>query len=97
MVELMKFLESHWQEPDEGIWEVRGGRQHFTHSKMMAWLAFDRAIKLVEECDCAAASTLIAGAKFGMKFTQKFAIAATTRRRRLSHSFMGPMPWMRAS
>jgi GH15 family glucan-1,4-alpha-glucosidase len=54
MVQLMKFLESHWQKPDEGIWEVRGGRQHFTHSKMMAWLAFDRAIKLVEECGCAA-------------------------------------------
>jgi GH15 family glucan-1,4-alpha-glucosidase len=54
MIQLMKFLESHWQEPDEGIWEVRGGRQHFTHSKMMAWLAFDRAIKLVEECGCAA-------------------------------------------
>ena len=54
MVAMMKFLESHWQEPDEGIWEVRGGRQHFTHSKMMAWLAFDRAIKLVEDCGCAA-------------------------------------------
>ena len=54
MVELMKFLESHWQEPDEGIWEVRGRRQQFTHSKIMAWLAFDRAIKLVEDCECAA-------------------------------------------
>jgi GH15 family glucan-1,4-alpha-glucosidase len=54
MLELMKFLESHWQEPDEGIWEVRGGRQHFTHSKVMAWLAFDRAIKMVENCQCAA-------------------------------------------
>lgn len=54
MVELMKFLESHWHEPDEGIWEVRGGRQQFTHSKMMAWLAFDRAIKLVEDCNCTA-------------------------------------------
>ena len=53
-VALMKFLESHWQDPDEGIWEVRGPRQQFTHSKMMAWLAFDRAIKLVEECGCAA-------------------------------------------
>src|SRR5438093_10387747 len=51
---LMKFLESHWQKPDEGIWEVRGGRQQFTHSKMMAWLAFDRAIKMVENCECAA-------------------------------------------
>jgi GH15 family glucan-1,4-alpha-glucosidase len=55
IVAVMKFLESHWHEPDEGIWEVRGGRQHFTHSKMMAWLAFDRAIKMVEECGCAAA------------------------------------------
>jgi GH15 family glucan-1,4-alpha-glucosidase len=54
MVAIMEFLESHWQEPDEGIWEVRGGRQQFTHSKMMAWLAFDRAIKLVETCHCAA-------------------------------------------
>src|SRR5215468_2468940 len=54
MVAIMKFLESHWQKPDEGIWEVRGGRQQFTHSKMMAWLAFDRAIKMVEKCGCAA-------------------------------------------
>jgi GH15 family glucan-1,4-alpha-glucosidase len=52
MVAIMKFLESHWQEPDEGIWEVRGRRQQFTHSKMMAWLAFDCAIKMVEECEC---------------------------------------------
>jgi GH15 family glucan-1,4-alpha-glucosidase len=55
MVQLMKFLESNWEKPDEGIWEVRGGRQQFTHSKMMAWMAFDRAIKLVEQCGCAAA------------------------------------------
>ena len=54
MIELVEFLESHWQKPDEGIWEVRGGPQHFTHSKMMAWLAFDCAIKLVEDCGCAA-------------------------------------------
>jgi GH15 family glucan-1,4-alpha-glucosidase len=53
-IELMKFLETKWQEPDEGIWEVRGGPQHFTHSKMMAWLAFDRAVKMSEECNCAA-------------------------------------------
>jgi GH15 family glucan-1,4-alpha-glucosidase len=51
-VELVKFLESNWDQPDEGIWEVRGGRKHFTHSKMMAWLAFDRAVKLVEKCGC---------------------------------------------
>jgi GH15 family glucan-1,4-alpha-glucosidase len=42
---LLKFLESHWERPDEGLWEVRGPRRHFTHSKIMAWVAFDRAIK----------------------------------------------------
>jgi GH15 family glucan-1,4-alpha-glucosidase len=40
---LLGFLESRWQEPDEGIWEIRGPRRHFTHSKLMAWVAFDRA------------------------------------------------------
>jgi GH15 family glucan-1,4-alpha-glucosidase len=45
---LLDFLESKWGEPDEGIWEVRGPRQHFTHSKVMAWVAFDRAVKAVE-------------------------------------------------
>jgi GH15 family glucan-1,4-alpha-glucosidase len=38
----------HWQEPDEGIWEVRSGRRHFTHSKVMAWVAIDRAVQAVE-------------------------------------------------
>jgi GH15 family glucan-1,4-alpha-glucosidase len=41
----MTYLEGVWMEPDEGIWEVRGGRQQFTHSKVMAWVAVDRAIK----------------------------------------------------
>ncbi len=45
---MIEHLETIWQEPDEGIWEVRGGRRHFTHSKVMAWVAFDRAIKSVE-------------------------------------------------
>src|SRR6266516_4512767 len=58
MVQLMKFLESNWQKPDEGMWEVRGGRKHVTHSKMMAWVAFDRAVKLVEDCGCAAGEHL---------------------------------------
>jgi GH15 family glucan-1,4-alpha-glucosidase len=47
--QLLHFLEMAWQRPDDGIWEVRGGRRHFVHSKMMAWVAFDRAIKLIEE------------------------------------------------
>ena len=45
---LLDFLESNWQRPDEGIWEVRGGQRPFTHSKVMAWRAFDRAVKSVE-------------------------------------------------
>ncbi|HJS48962.1 MAG TPA: glycoside hydrolase family 15 protein [Gaiellaceae bacterium] len=42
------WLESGWRREDEGIWEVRGPRRHFTHSKVMAWVAFDRAVKSVE-------------------------------------------------
>ncbi len=46
---LLGALETLWRHPDEGIWEVRGPRQHFTHSKVMAWLAFDRAVHNVED------------------------------------------------
>ena len=42
---LMDFLEGAWDQPDEGIWEVRGPRRHFTHSKVLAWVAFDRAVQ----------------------------------------------------
>jgi GH15 family glucan-1,4-alpha-glucosidase len=45
----MEFLEDAWQRPDDGIWEVRGGRRHFVHSKMMAWVAFDRVARLLTE------------------------------------------------
>ena len=45
---LVRFLETSWREPDDGIWEVRGPRRHFTHSKVMAWVAFDRAVKAIE-------------------------------------------------
>ena len=45
---LLAHLETVWRAPDEGIWEVRGGSRHFTHSKVMAWVAFDRGIKAVE-------------------------------------------------
>ena len=45
---LAGFVETAWERPDEGIWEVRGPRRHFTHSKVMAWVALDRAIKAVE-------------------------------------------------
>ncbi|MDY7231300.1 glycoside hydrolase family 15 protein [Hyalangium rubrum] len=46
---LLRFIERAWEFPDEGIWEVRGGRQHFTHSKVMAWVAVDRAVKSAEQ------------------------------------------------
>ena len=45
---LLKFLEENWERADEGIWEVRGARRQFTHSKVMAWVAFDCAVKAVE-------------------------------------------------
>ena len=48
---LMRFLENAWKEPDDGIWEIRGPRRHFTHSKVMAWVAADRMIRTVEEFD----------------------------------------------
>ena len=46
---LIAHLDEIWEQPDDGIWEVRGGRRHFTHSKVMAWVAFDRAIRSAEE------------------------------------------------
>jgi GH15 family glucan-1,4-alpha-glucosidase len=46
---LLEHLEGAWQEPDEGIWEVRGPRRNFTHSKVMAWVAMDRAVKSAEQ------------------------------------------------
>jgi GH15 family glucan-1,4-alpha-glucosidase len=45
---LLDYLEGAWSEPDDGIWEIRGERRHFVHSKVMAWVAFDRAVRSVE-------------------------------------------------
>ncbi|GIE97545.1 glycoside hydrolase family 15 protein [Paractinoplanes rishiriensis] len=50
-IKLMEYVEEHWTDPDEGIWEVRGGPKQFVHSKLMAWVAADRAVKAVEEFD----------------------------------------------
>jgi GH15 family glucan-1,4-alpha-glucosidase len=46
---LVKFVEKNWDKPDNGLWEIRGPRRHFTHSKVMAWVAIDRAVKAVEQ------------------------------------------------
>src|SRR5438067_5178808 len=45
---LLEFLESNWDAPDNGIWEIRGDRQHLTHSKVMVWVALDRGIQAIE-------------------------------------------------
>ena len=76
-----KFLEhlsKIWREPDEGIWEVRGAPRHFTHSKVMAWVAFDRAIKSAETFGCEGRS--INGARCATKSTTRSAPRASTRR-----------------
>lgn len=44
---LLEWLSEHWQDADEGIWEVRGGRKHFVHSRLMSWVAFDRALRII--------------------------------------------------
>ena len=48
-LQILEWLEAHWQDPDDGIWEVRGGRKHFVHSKVMAWVAVDRLVKMAED------------------------------------------------
>ena len=50
---LLAFVAEHWDKPDEGLWEIRGPRRHFTHSKVMAWVAFDRAVKDAERFELA--------------------------------------------
>ena len=45
---LVDELAEHWDEPDNGLWEIRGPQRHFTHSRVMVWVAFDRAVKAVE-------------------------------------------------
>ena len=50
---LVEHLAEHWDEPDHGLWEIRGEPRHFTHSRVMVWVAFDRAVKAVEEHGCA--------------------------------------------
>jgi GH15 family glucan-1,4-alpha-glucosidase len=47
-VVVLEYLERLWSEPDDGIWEIRGERRHFVHSKVMAWVAFDRAVRSIE-------------------------------------------------
>jgi GH15 family glucan-1,4-alpha-glucosidase len=50
LLDLVDAACDHWQEPDSGIWEIRGRQRHFVHSKVMAWMAMDRGIRLAKEC-----------------------------------------------
>ncbi|WP_182905415.1 glycoside hydrolase family 15 protein [Microbispora sp. H13382] len=49
VTKIMEFFEHNWDQPDEGLWEVRGPRRHFVHSKVMAWVAADRMVRIIEE------------------------------------------------
>ena len=78
-----------WRDPDEGIWEVRGPRQHFTHSKVMSWVAFDRAIKLADNFGLACRSN--SGKRCVTRFTMISAQRHTTRNEAHSCSTMAPI------
>lgn len=91
---LLGFLESKWREPDEGLWEVRGPRQHFTHSKVMAWVAADRAVKTWRPTRrCAAMST--SGGRCATRCTGRCARRATTRSVTPSRRRTTPRSWTR--
>ena len=49
IVKLLEYLTDHWRERDEGIWEVRGGKQEFTYSRLMSWVAFERAARMARQ------------------------------------------------
>ena len=49
MSEVLNWLTDNWNQPEEGIWETRGGRQNFTYGRLMSWVAFDRGIRLAEQ------------------------------------------------
>ena len=84
---LLRYLETRWPEPDSGIWEVRGPRQHFTHSKVMAWVAFDRGIKSVERFGLK--GTLDVWKATRERIKRETASVGTTRRKRHSPSTTG--------
>ena len=74
---ILEYLARAWREPDEGIWEVRGGPQHFVHSKVMAWVAFDRAADAVGAE--ASETQLSDGERLPTKFMRKFASVDLTQ------------------
>ncbi len=76
---LLGFLESTWRQPDEGLWEVRGPRRHFVHSKVMAWVAADRAVRTLEADPSLPGDLPPGGGRCGTRCTGRCASAGTTR------------------
>jgi len=92
---LLEYLETGWTQPDEGIWEVRGPRRHFTHSKVMAWVAMDRAVRASRPSGCRATSS--GGSACVRPSTRRSAPRATMPRGRPSSSTTAVRSWTRAS
>ena len=80
LVLMLERLEAIWQNPDQGIWETRGRPQHFTYSKMMAWVAFDRAVLLAKQLNYDAPWKN--GSPYATLFTSRSAPRPMTKRRR---------------
>ena len=66
---LLDWLSHHWQDTDEGIWEVRGGQQHFVHSRVMGWVAFDRALRIARHRGLPA--PIESGSRSARRFTRR--------------------------
>ena len=77
---LLDHLANIWQKPDHGIWETRSEPQHFTYSKMMAWVAFDRAVLLAEQLKYEAPDRKMA-APFATRFMRRFARRPSTKKK----------------
>ena len=95
-LKLLDWLEDGWRQQDSGIWEVRGPARHFTHSKVMAWVAFDRAVRSVDEFGPRGARRPVAGDPPGDPRRRAGATHGAIASRR-SRSPTGPTNWTRAS
>jgi GH15 family glucan-1,4-alpha-glucosidase len=93
----LEHLAKVWREPDESIWEVRGGRRQFTYSKLMAWVAFDRAVKSHEASGAATIRARTAGGRCARRFTQTSVVTPSMPRSAASFSPMTARSSTRAS